>query len=472
MLSLEENAETLSDFGLTHNEAKVYITIAKLGLAAVGHVAKASKVRREDVYRMLPKLQNLGLIEKILGKPVKVRAMPVEDGLSILIKQEKELADKRLSQLMAKKGEFLRNFQAYKIKPIEKEGANFSLISQKEAITNKVLTMIKKAKTEIDIVASQYEFYQLFPDYATSARKVVKKGVKVRVVLDVSAQIDSILRIIEEYKSSIASFYLRYTYQPSSHFIVVDHNEALVATSHEPPLGQSPFLWTDNSSIARLMQKYFEDLWHASVSDQAIVTNNAFKKAPHLISQLKPTNHVIFLYESTEVKQKVLFECVKAGLKNNEAVAYIATEGHPSQIKEAMKRFGIEVEKNETSGALRVLGCDDFYIIDGRFDVKTTIGLIREMYNEALKKGFIGWRGIGEMTCFFENNLVHEMIDYERALHRVLDIPVIAICAFNNKVLMDFGNPMNLYSELARAHGTVLFTGIDKELGRIEIRKA
>ena len=472
LLSLEENAQTLSGFGLTHREAKVYITIAKLGLASVGQVSKVSEVRREDIYRMLPKLQKMGLVEKILGKPVKVRATPVEDALTILIKQERELASKRLSQLMTKKSEFLKNFKAYRVKPTENEGPHFALISQREAIINKGLTMIMKAKEAIDVVTSRYEFYQFFANYAVPVKKAIKKGVKVRVILDVSDQDDSILRIIEDYKSSTASFDLRYTYEQSSHFIIVDHKQAFVATSPEPPVGKNPYLWTDNSNVVKLMQKYFEDSWHASVNQKAIVTKDVSEKALHFVSQLRPTNHVIFLYESAEVKHKVLFNYVEAGLENGEAAAYIATEENPSQIREAMKRFGIEVKKYEKTGALRILGSNDFYIIDGKFDKQITIGLIRRMYDEALEKGFKGWRGVGEMACFFEHNLIRELIDYERALHRVLDIPVIAVCSFNIDMLTNVGNPINLYSELVTAHGTILFAGIDKELGRIEIRKA
>jgi len=104
--SLDEKAEILSDFGLTHNQAKVYIAIAQLGLASVSQVSKLSKVRREDVYRMLPKLEKKGLIEKTLGKPTKIRATPVEDALSILIKREQDIANKRLSKLMAEKEVF------------------------------------------------------------------------------------------------------------------------------------------------------------------------------------------------------------------------------------------------------------------------------------------------------------------------------------------------------------------------------
>lgn len=55
--SLEKNAEISSDFGLTDNQTKVCIAISKLKMASVSQVSKGSKVRREDFYRMLSKLE-------------------------------------------------------------------------------------------------------------------------------------------------------------------------------------------------------------------------------------------------------------------------------------------------------------------------------------------------------------------------------------------------------------------------------
>ncbi len=137
-----------------------------------------------------------------------------------------------------------------------------------------------------------------------------------------------------------------------------------------------------------------------------------------------------------------------------------------------MKRFGIDVEKYEKTGALRILGYNDFYIIEGKFSPATTIGLINKMYNEALTKGFKGYRITAEMACFFKHNLVKELVEYERTLHRVFDIPIIGLCAYNAKTVIKASNPMDLYNELLKAHGTVLFSGMDKKLGKIEIRKA
>jgi len=63
--TLERNVEMLIDFGLTGNQARVYLAIARLKLATVGQISKVSKVRREDVYRILPKLEKMGLVEKL-----------------------------------------------------------------------------------------------------------------------------------------------------------------------------------------------------------------------------------------------------------------------------------------------------------------------------------------------------------------------------------------------------------------------
>jgi sugar-specific transcriptional regulator TrmB len=54
-------------------------------------------VRREDVYRLLPKLEKRGLIEKLLGTPTKIRATPIKEAIAILIKREEEKASERVT---------------------------------------------------------------------------------------------------------------------------------------------------------------------------------------------------------------------------------------------------------------------------------------------------------------------------------------------------------------------------------------
>jgi sugar-specific transcriptional regulator TrmB len=470
LLPSEKNVEMLIDFGLTRNQAKVYIAIARLRLASVGQISKVSKVRREDVYRILPKLEKMGLAEKLIGTPTKIRATPVEEALSVLIKHEEDTARERVSTLKAKTKTFLTHFARAPRLEVE-EKANFALLSKQESIMGKMLTMTKKAEREFDIACSGRNITQFIHTFAEQLKIITKKGVRVRIISELTEYEDSLPRVIEERVSPGDSIDLRYADLPSSHYMIVDFKEALISTTTEGNMGENPCLWTNSDSLVGVFQGDFENLWHNSISWKTIETTTVPEKAIRFMEQLRPTNHLIFVYDSPEAKYNVLFNYLKVGLNKGEAGVYVTTDENPSQIREAMKRFGIKVEKYEKTNALQIFGYEDVYIIDGKFSMTTTINLWNKLYNEALKQGFKGLRVTGEMACFFKHNLIRELIEYEKELHRVLDIPMIAICAYNADMLNKSKDPINLYSELARAHSTVLFTGMDNRLGRMEIRK-
>lgn len=473
MLMIPENDdETLSHFGLTRNQAKVYITVVRLGLASVGQVAKVSKVRREDVYRIIPKLEKMGLIERMLGTPTKIRATPIEDALSILVKQEQERAKRKVSELIAEKDAFLRRFNSNKGKlRFEGEEAQFALL-QGDLIVNKIINMIRAAEKEIDVMTTRESAIRFAQTYTEQLEKAIKHGVRIRILSEMPEYEDLLLKIVQNSTRRKTILELKCLDDLHCQCIIVDYKQILIATSKEAILENSGSLWTNNESLVGIMQRNFEDSWHNAISIKAIETEAVSEKVSRFINELKPTTHAILVYDSVEAKHNILFNYLKAGLENGEVTVYVTTEETPNEIRHAMRRFGIDTKKYEKAGALRILEYSELYIINGKFNVVTTIGLWNKMFNEALAKGFKGMRVTGEMTCFFEQNLLEELLEYEKALHRFLDVPMIAICAYNSSFLNRASNPVNLYMELVRAHGTILFSGIDKTIGRIQIRKA
>jgi len=235
-------------------------------------------------------------------------------------------------------------------------------------------------------------------------------------------------------------------------------------------VGEYPALWTNNGPLIEPLQKSFEDLWHSSVNWSNFKAESEIEKLKRFITQLKPTDHVIFVYETQESKYDVLFNYIKHGLENGEAAVYVCSEATPAQIKTAMKLFGIDVEKYEKSGALKILYYTEIYIINGKFSIENTSGMWNKYYKEALAKEFKGLRVTGEMACFFEHNLVKDLLEYEKSLHNVLGIPIIAICSYHSDKLKNVDDPIDLYRELTKAHSTVLYEGTDQTLGRMVIR--
>lgn len=471
MLPIDKDVEMLCEFGLTLNQARVYLAICQLGIAQVGKVSRVSRVRREDVYRILPKLEKMGLIEKILSTPAKIRATPLEEALSLLIKHEKDTHDQKLTALITKKDELLKHFKGNRKRlKEEEEDTQFSLISGKEAIISKGTNILKNVNSEIDMIASRKKLLGLLTALALPFKQAIKRGAKIRIITEMPEEEDPLPRLIEENLSPGTSVRLKYAETLPSHFIIVDNKEMMISTTTHGAMAEYPALWTNNGPLIEPLQKTFEDLWHTSMDWSNFKAESETERLSRFLKQLKPTEHVIFVYETQESKYDVLFNYIKHGLENGEAAVYVCSEATPAQIKTAMKLFGIDVEKYEKSGALKILYYTEIYIINGKFSIENTLSLWNKYHKEALANGFKGLRVTGEMACFFEHNLVKDLLEYEKSLHEVLSIPIVAICSYRSDKLKNMDDPIYLYRELTKAHGTVLYEGTDKTLGRMVLR--
>lgn len=177
------------------------------------------------------------------------------------------------------------------------------------------------------------------------------------------------------------------------------------------------------------------------------------------VGGMKPRDHVIFLYTSPEDKHFVLFTYLKTGLERGEVAAYVASQETTDQIKKAMQEYGVDVRRYERTGALRVIDYKEWYIISGGFDPSRTLDSWKNLLDESIKRGFRGLRVAGEMSCFFDNEIVEDLMDYEHALHRELVIPMMAICAYS-KALFErqsgSHNPVDVLLGLLAAHSTAI----------------
>lgn len=169
---------------------------------------------------------------------------------------------------------------------------------------------------------------------------------------------------------------------------------------------------------------------------------------------LKPTEHVILFYYEPELKRRLLFAYLKAGLEKGEAAAYIASQETPEQIKQAMRKFGIDVERYEAAGALHVLPYTEWYYLNGYFDMSRTMNLWRRLYEQTSAKGFKGLRVTGEVSCFFDHGQVNELVAYEESLHKKIELPMAVICAYDTSQV-----PPRIFHDLIAAHGNSLFIG-------------
>jgi sugar-specific transcriptional regulator TrmB len=469
--AFEDSARKLSEFGLTPYEAKVYLAAVKLGPTSASRVSKLAEIRREEVYRTLPKLEKAGLIDRILGRPVKIKAMPIEEALSFLISRKEEQAKQEISNLHSMRENILDSLETEpEERDFDEEMHHFTLISEKDAVSARTSALISNARTSIDIVDSGADIVRFILNYADALENTNKRVVEVRILTVCPDKEETIPEALQKHVPN-NSFDLRYVETLPSRYVMVDGKQALITTTPDGTLSDLKCLWTDDPSLVGLIQRDFEEQYAKSISWKDFRLSPS-EKMTRIVKHLRPRDHVILMYDSLEGKRNTLFSYLRYGLENGEAVKYVCSEESPRDIRIAMQKFGIPVNEHEKTGALDIMNYTDIYIKDGKFSVLDIMDAWDNYYSSALAEGFKGLRVTGEMSCFIEHSLVDELIEYEKALHTILDIPLTAICAYNSETLARIENPLDVYSELVKAHGKVLFAGKDSTVGKVEMRKA
>ncbi|MFX0054925.1 MAG: MEDS domain-containing protein [Promethearchaeota archaeon] len=471
MSAFEDSAKKLSEFGLTPYEAKVYLAAAKLGPTSASKISKVAKIRREEVYRTLPKLEKAGLINRVLGRPVKIRAMPIENALSFLISRKEEQAKQEISNLYSMRESILDSLQAeHEEADLGDEPHHFTLISEKDAVGARTSALIGNARASIDVVDSSADVIRFILNYADVLEKTINRDVKVRILTVCPDNEETIPEALQKHVPN-NSFDLRYVETLPSRYIMVDRDQALITTTPDGTLSDMKCLWTDDPTLVGLIERDFGEQYAKSTSWKDFKLSPS-EKMTRIVKHLRPRDHVILMYDSLEAKRNTLFNYLKYGLDNGEAVKYVCSEESPEEIRLAMQKFGIPVSEYEKTGALDIMNYTDIYIREGKFSVLDVMDAWDNYYTNALAEGFKGLRVTGEMSCFMEHSLVGELIEYEKALHTILDIPLTAICAYNSETLANIENPLDVYSELVKAHGKVLFADKDSTVGKVEMRKA
>ena len=69
-------------------------------------------------------------------------------------------------------------------------------------------------------------------------------------------------------------------------------------------------------------------------------------------------NHMILCYNSQKEKHQTIFPFIEDGLEQEEAIIYLSDEQSVKQITKDISAFGIDVDKHEKTGALKVLNCE------------------------------------------------------------------------------------------------------------------
>ena len=179
----------------------------------------------------------------------------------------------------------------------------------------------------------------------------------------------------------------------------------------------------------------------------------------HTIRDVKPGDHIAWLYEMEQRRRAILTPFLRQGLEEGEKVLYIVDLQTARTILDYLRDAGLDVGPYLSSRQLAILTCDETYLREGVFDPEGMITFLQTETERALAEGYTALRSSSEMTWALRGLPgCQRLMEYEARLNQfVPGSKCLVACQYDRrrfgpKVLLDVlrTHPLSLV-------GTVLY---------------
>jgi len=253
----DKAVETLTGLGLTVLQARVYIALAKGGIATIKELAKKSNIARQDLYRITPRLLNLGLLEKHIDTPTKFKAIPIKEALNILIERRKN----QTIQLEQESTELLSYFTANESAGAKDEEPQFLIINDLQARLIRAKKQVAAAEKSINIVTKWSFFLTYTPEAIEEYFKTLNRGVQVRIVTQVPKKTEVFPKGLQKLLNH-TNFEVRHiSCLPTSIVAIFDEKEVNILLASDKTPAETGMLLSNNANLIELAQNYFTMTW-------------------------------------------------------------------------------------------------------------------------------------------------------------------------------------------------------------------
>lgn len=142
--------------------------------------------------------------------------------------------------------------------------------------------------------------------------------------------------------------------------------------------------------------------------------------------------HMCYIYNDDEERKSVISKFLKAGLRDNERVAYFAHSMDKAELVDMINENG-EALSDQESENLLVAPAKETYCPDGTFNMDNMVKNLTDFYQSTISDGFSTARVSGEMQWVLDRNPGTErLMEYESLGDIVLKPnPITIICQYD-----------------------------------------
>jgi len=254
-----EAVKTLVQLGLNYSHARIYLALVENGLSTAKEISKISGINRQEIYRIMPKLQNVCLAEKIIGIPTRWRATPLKDGLSFLLENRK----KETSELQTKASKIINFIKENKKRAgFQEDEFQFVMMPGKDAHLKWLKNRFKDIQKTNDSIITWSDNKVVNFYCSKEIKEEVNRGVKTRLIIYVSEGEKTMYENDQPFRNN-SNYQKVFVFTPPMVLGgVIDKKQLILATKQNNPIqGSENVFLSNNPSLIALFQNYFEQLW-------------------------------------------------------------------------------------------------------------------------------------------------------------------------------------------------------------------
>ena len=256
-LAVDKLVNILKNYGMDEEESRVYAHLLIQGPEGAGAIAKRLGINRVKAYRILKRLEGRGLVEAVLGRPVRYLAAPLEETVNRFIEDEK----KRIRLMEEEKKKLLEAYERIVERQPRIVEPRFRILHGRRSVFNFLSGMFERTEEEIALMTTVNDLYRFtYVGLDDILRRKAQNGVKARILTEIN---EKTIEIIENYLGFAEVFHRNLP--GAVRFITVDGKESFTSVLMDDSMSlnteKDSGLWTDSSSYVEAMRKFFEDFW-------------------------------------------------------------------------------------------------------------------------------------------------------------------------------------------------------------------
>jgi sugar-specific transcriptional regulator TrmB len=257
-LNIEKTSEeNLQKLGLTSLQTKIYIALLSSGKESTLTISKTANVDRSNTYRTILRLQNMGLVTRILNTPNLYQAVSMKEAVSTIMNNKRN----EYHNLKGVAQELIQT-DFTNPKRSQQQEYRFEIIKQKKnMVIKKIIPACENVKESFDLLINKKTFSTGVIGLASDHLKCVRRGIKYRLITEKQ---DS--RFFEK---AINVFIIEPNFQlrlisetPQAEIVIEDKKDAFVILNPNSELGERSQLMTDHPGCVEMFQNHFDKVWN------------------------------------------------------------------------------------------------------------------------------------------------------------------------------------------------------------------